>query len=92
MLYINSVQFLVLEEKYMDNLNEVEMLTPKQVEKIYQIPQHTLAVWRYTDKDRTRPPHLPWVKVGRKVLYPKAELDIAIRNNMHGLSEGEQNG
>ena len=72
----------------MQNINESVMLTPKQVEQLYNIKEHTLAIWRYEDKDVTRKPRLPWVKVGGKVLYPRTKLDALLEDNMQGLGGG----
>jgi hypothetical protein len=45
------------------------------------IPVATLAVWRSTGRV-----HLPFVRVGGKVMYRRIDLDAFIQSNLHGAA------
>jgi len=87
MLYINSVQFLILEEKYMET-QERNYLTPRQVEELYSVKVKTLATWRYEDKHYGSN-HLPYTKIGGKVLYEQSAIEKVLEANTHQPLEAQ---
>ncbi|EHR71374.1 hypothetical protein BurJ1DRAFT_2545 [Burkholderiales bacterium JOSHI_001] len=50
-----------------------EFLTPRQVSRLLQIPESTLAVWRCTGRV-----HIAYVKIGRAIRYPRAAIDALL--------------
>ena len=60
------------------------LLTPKQAAEILGVTIGTLAVWRCT----ARYP-LPFVKIGRRVMYRQNDIDNFIENGVSNLSEVE---
>lgn len=62
-----------------------EMMTPQQAADYLGVKAQTLAVWRCTRRQS-----VPFVKVGRKVCYRKADLDrFHQRHTEHGGGEDE---
>ena len=60
------------------------LLNPKQAAEILGVTIGTLAVWRCT----ARYP-LPFVKIGRRVMYRQNDIDNFIENGVSNLSEVE---
>jgi Helix-turn-helix domain len=58
-----------------DMESESDLLTPSQTALRLGIEPHTLAVWR-----SNRRYGLHYVKVGRKVMYRKADIERFLRN------------
>ena len=53
----------------------VVFLTPQELFEQFRIPVSTQKVWRWqTRHNKPNNPGIPFVKVGRRVLYPRAEI------------------
>ena len=61
-----------------------EMMTPQQAAAYLGVKAQTLGVWRCT---RRHP--IPFVKVGRKVCYRKADLDRFVQQRTKNRGEDE---
>ena len=53
----------------------IDLLPPKESASYLRVSEGTLAVWRSTGRYK-----LPFIKVGRKVMYRKADLDAFLTN------------
>jgi predicted site-specific integrase-resolvase len=58
-----------------DMETESDLLTPVQTAVRLGIEPHTLAVWRSSKRY-----HLTYVKVGRKVMYRKADVERFLKH------------
>lgn len=54
----------------------IYLITSKQAANILHIAEQTLAMWRCK-----KIPHVPWIKIGRKVLYDKNHVLSYINDN-----------
>lgn len=59
-----------------------EMLTRPEAARYLRIKENTLAVWASTKRY-----DLPYVKVGRRVMYRRLDLDAFIERNLHCQQE-----
>lgn len=59
-------------------IGPADLLTPDQVAAALGLSHRTLAAWRST---RRNP--LPWVKVGSRVRYRKADVDAWLESQTH---------
>ena len=53
------------------------LLTPADAATILHVPVKTLARWRFENS------HLPYVTLGRKVLYRESDLVDFVARNVH---------
>ena len=53
------------------------VLTPEDAATILHVPVKTLARWRFENS------HLPYVTLGRKVLYRESDLVDFVARNVH---------
>jgi len=65
------------------------LLTPADAATILHVPVKTLARWRFEPIDRpwargrSETPPLPYVTLGRKVLYRESDLVDFVARNVH---------
>jgi excisionase family DNA binding protein len=62
-----------------DVASQRQLLTPEETADLLRVKVQTLAAWRCTKRTSLR-----WVKVGRRVLYPRQSVEAFLRANTHG--------
>lgn len=55
--------------------------TTKDIHDIIGIPESTLSEWRGAGVGPR------WVKIGRRVMYPREEIILCLRNNLYATRE-----
>lgn len=58
--------------------NDKKLATPEEAADILGVSPGTLSVWRSTGRTSLR-----YVKIGRKVMYRRSDVDNFIQNNLH---------
>ncbi|MCD6489160.1 MAG: helix-turn-helix domain-containing protein [Thermodesulfobacterium sp.] len=58
-----------------------DLLSPSEVKKILHLSEGTLGNWRSCKK------HLPYIKVGRRVLYRRRDIEKFVERRRGKVSE-----
>ena len=64
-------------------MERLELISPNEAAKLLHIKKQTLAVWRCAKRHA-----LPYVKVGRRVLYRRKDLERFVEKNVHAGRKG----
>ena len=61
-------------------MNQTKLLTPEETADRLHVTEHTLAVWRCENRYP-----LPFVKMGRRVLYRESDIEQFIQNRLRNF-------